>query len=587
MTDLMHHTQAEKIAQLLKEGLDQLWPEHGLAVEKLYSHIGEAPQIEMGHFAFACFPLAKALKMGPAQISQQLAEKILESKPEWIESIKAQGPYLNFNLRPGPFAFELLPDILDHAFFQKPLTRNNPKTMIEYSQPNTHKVLHVGHMRNLCLGNALVRLGRYVDQEILAVTYPGDVGTHVAKTLWYLKYHCQESAPSDELKGAWLGELYTLATHKLEDERATDKEESNRQQLTEILKQLEKGAGEFYELWKETRQWSLRLMEKAYDWADVSFERWFFESEVDAPSLELMKKYYQEGLLVEDQGAIGMDLSEDKLGFCLLIKSDGTGLYATKDVALAKKKFEEFGIEKNIYIVDNRQARHFQQVFKVLEKIGFQQASQCYHLQYDVVELPDGAMSSRKGNIVPLMELIEQMQSTIKERYLDKYKNEWSEEEIQLTAKQVANGAIKYGMIRMDNNRKIVFDKNEWLKLDGETGPYLQYVCARIQSMAAKQKTQFPPDFEKLQTTPELKLLLKLSFFNQSALTSYQNMKTATLCTYLYELGKTFNHFYTQCPIGKCEDEGLKSARLSLARATGEVMKKGLELLGIPTPQRM
>lgn len=587
MNDIMHHNQSKKISQLIKKGLDQLWPEHGLSLEDIYSHVGEAPQIEMGHFAFACFPLAKILKMGPPQISQKLAESINQSAPEWLQAAKPQGPYLNFDVFPQSLASELLPEILSHDFFIKPLTQNSPKTMIEYSQPNTHKVLHVGHMRNLCLGNALVRLGRYSDQDIVAVTYPGDVGTHVAKTLWYMKYHCQEKPPVDDSKGAWLGQIYTLANHKLEDEKGSEKEETNRQQLTEILKQLEKGEGEFYKLWKETREWSLDLMNKAYDWADVLFDRWFFESEVDGPSLELMKQYYKEGLLKEDQGAIGMDLSEDKLGFCLLIKSDGTGLYATKDVALAKKKFEEFGVEKNIYVVDNRQALHFKQVFKVLEKIGFEQASQCYHLQYDVVELPDGAMSSRKGNIVPLMELIEQMESTIKERYLDKYMGEWPEEEIETTAKQVANGAIKYGMIRVDNNRKIVFDKNEWLKLDGETGPYLQYVCARIQSMVQKQKTDAAPDFEKLQDKVEVKLLLKLSFFNQSVLNSYQNMKTATLCSYLYELGKLFNHFYTQCPIGKCEDEGLKSARLQLAKSTGEVMKKGLELLGIPTPQRM
>jgi arginyl-tRNA synthetase len=583
----MHHTQAKKLAQLLKEALDHLWPDHRLSVEELYSHIGEAPQIEMGHFAFACFPLAKILKMGPPQISQKLALKISEKRYDWLDDVKSQGPYLNFDLHPGSLALELLPEILGHHFFQKPLTLTSPKTMIEYSQPNTHKVLHVGHMRNLCLGNALVRLGRYADQEIIAVTYPGDVGTHVAKTLWYMKYHCKEEAPNDETKGAWLGEIYTLASHKLEDEKGTSKEQDNRKQLTEILKQLEKAEGDFYELWKETRQWSLDLMNKAYKWADVSFERWFFESEVDTPSLELMKQYYKEGLLVEDQGAIGMDLSEDKLGFCLLIKSDGTGLYATKDVALAKKKFEDFGIEKNIYIVDNRQTRHFQQVFKVLEKIGFEQASQCYHLQYDVVELPDGAMSSRKGNIVPLMDLIDEMQATIKLRFLDKYEGKWSKEEIQQTSKEIANGAIKYGMIRVDNNRKIIFDKDEWLKLDGETGPYLQYVCARIQSMVEKQSTDCPPDFEKLVSKPEVKLLLKLSFFNHYVLNSYKNMKTATLCTYLYELGKLFNHFYTQCPIGKCEDEGLKSSRLELTKATGEVMKKGIELLGIPTPKRM
>src|SRR5690606_12590649 len=296
--------------------------------------------------------------------------------------------------------------VLDGSFFKRDILDQNPKTMIEYSQPNTHKVLHVGHMRNLCLGNALIRMGRSIAADIIAVTYPGDVGTHVAKCLWYLKKHQDTPVPdgTPEEKGAWLGQIYTKATHKLDDELGTEKEDQNRAELTAILKQLESGSGEYYDLWRETREWSLRLMEKAYSWADVKFDRWFFESEVDAPSLKFAKELFEKGVLVKDQGAIGMDLSDDKLGFCLLIKSDGTGLYATKDVQLAKVKFEEFKVEKSVYIVDNRQAHHFKQVFKVLEKIGFKQAKDCFHLAYDVVELPDGAMSSRKGNIVPRSE---------------------------------------------------------------------------------------------------------------------------------------------------------------------------------------
>lgn len=587
--DALHNQISADLARLLFKAIEQMGhsPEQlGLSLFDLYRQIGEAPNFEMGHFAFGCFPLAKALKKGPPQIAKDLLEKVEQQNASFLSKVEAQGPYLNFTLTPESLASALLPEILSGAHFQKELTHDRPKTMIEYSQPNTHKILHVGHMRNLCLGNALVRIGRYANQDITAVTYPGDVGTHVAKTLWYLKYHQKEEAPKEN-KGAWLGELYTKATHKLEDEKGTPKEDENRKLLTEILKQLEAKSGEFFEIWKETRQWSLDLMNEAYDWADVVFDRWFFESEVDAPSLSLMKDYYNQGVLVEDQGAIGMDLSEDKLGFCLLIKSDGTGLYATKDVALAKKKFEEFKIEKNIYIVDNRQARHFQQVFKVLEKIGFEQAKNCYHLQYDVVELPDGAMSSRQGNIVPLMTLIHQMEQTITERYLEKYRGDWSDEEIQETATMVANGAIKYGMIRVDNNRKIVFDMNEWLKLDGETGPYLQYVHARIHSLSEKIQSKAAPAYDQLTHPAELKLLVKLCAFNQVVLSCSQGLKTIHLCSYLYELGKLFNHFYVECPIGKLDNPELQCARLHLAQACGAVMAKGLELLGIEAPLKM
>lgn len=581
-----YHPLAATIVDNLLPHLKSLAPDSSFDRDALCSQIQIAPQMELGQFAFGVFQLAKALKKAPPAIASELEIHLNQNLSACFKSIKATGPYLNFSFT-STFIFDQIVTPQNQGdFFQQKLIKNPLKTMVEYSQPNTHKVLHVGHMRNLCLGNALVRLMRYAGVDVSAVTYPGDMGTHVAKTLWYMKFHCHEKAPTHE-PGAWLGELYTLATHKLEDEKGTPLEEKNREQLTMILKQLEHQEGEFYQLWIETRQWSLDLMNKAYQWADVQFDRWFFESEFDAPSLKLMREYQAQGILKEDQGAVGMDLSEDKLGFCLLIKSDGTGLYATKDIALAKKKFEEFKIEQNIYVVDNRQARHFQQVFKVLEKIGFKEAKNCFHLQYDVVELPDGAMSSRKGNIVPLMSLIEAMEKTITERYLERYRGIWSDEEIIETAHMVAEGAIKYGMIRIDNNRKIVFDQDEWLKLDGDTGPYLQYVHARIQSVLSKIQPQVSAEPSLLVHEIEEKLLVKLSVFNEVITQAVRGLKTVGVCSYLFELGKLFNQFYAECPIAKAPTLELQAARLELCRATALTLKQGLSLLGIKAPMKM
>jgi arginyl-tRNA synthetase len=559
-----------------------------LELEQAYTAIVEPPQFDMGHFAFGCFRLSKEMKQSPAAIATQLAEHI--AADDIIQKTQAAGPYLNFIIGPHAYAQLVLKTILDHSFFKREILANKPKTMVEYSQPNTHKVLHVGHMRNLCLGNALIRMGRTIGADIISVTYPGDVGTHVAKCLWYLKKHWQQDIPegSPEEKGAWLGQIYTLASHKLDDEKGTPQEDLNRSELTAILKQLEAGNGEYYDLWRETRQWSLRLMEKAYAWAGVGFDRWFFESEVDAPSLKFAHELYEQGLLIKDDGAIGMDLSEDKLGFCLLVKSDGNGLYATKDVQLAKVKFEEFKVEKSIYIVDNRQSHHFKQVFKVLDKIGFQQAKDCYHLAYDVVELPDGAMSSRKGNIVPLMDLVQQMQDRITRDYLEKYRGQWSDEEIQETAHAVAGGAIIYGMVRVDNNRKIVFDMDEWLKLDGETGPYLQYANARIRSLVEKLgPTPGEADFNLLTSQVELALMARLSRYNDVLEKGWSELKTIGLCGYLYDVAKLFNSFYVECPIAKASSPELSLARLALAMATGKVLEHGLNSLGIQAPRRM
>jgi arginyl-tRNA synthetase len=574
------------ISSVLLQAQSQAFPESDITREQIASALGAPPDLKMGHMAFACFPLAKVARMAPPMIATKLAEHI--NTDDIISEVITAGPYLNFKIKSTALGTKVIESILSGDTFSDTLTEKPVKMMVEYSQPNTHKVLHVGHMRNLCLGNAVVRLNQYAGHEVLPVTYPGDVGTHVAKCLWYLKYKYDGEMP-EENKGAWLGDMYVKANDLLESERDTPAEDENRKQLTSILKELHDGKGEFYDLWQETRQWSLTLMKSAYSWANVEFDRWFFESEVDAPSVSYAKELLDKKFLVEDQGAIGMDLKDDKLGFCILIKSDGTGLYSTKDVELARVKFEEFGIEKNIYVVDNRQSFHFKQVFKVLEKVGFEQAKDCFHLQYDVVELPDGAMSSRKGNIIPLMDLIAQMEQTITTNYLEKYRGQWSDEEIAQTATDIANGAIKYGMIRMDNNRKIVFDLDEWLKLDGETGPYLQYVHARICSLFDKLSGELTsePDWNLLEQPEEIALMIKLMNFNQVMLQSAEQLKTVSACSYLYELAKLFNSFYTACPIGKADTPELGATRLALSNAVRLSIKKGLELLGIPAPTRM
>ncbi|MEJ2669659.1 MAG: arginine--tRNA ligase, partial [Gammaproteobacteria bacterium] len=485
MQERLHNPLVNHLAQRIATGLQAMACSE-LSVEQIAALLSPAPQLNMGHYAFPCFSLAKALRQAPPAIALKLVDHL--ETDDVIAQVRAAGPYVNVVFQLSAYGQLLIEPICAGHFFQQTLTKTPTRVMIEYSQPNTHKELHVGHMRNLCLGNALVEINRYVGNTVLAVTYPGDVGTHVAKCLWYIAYQHRGPLPTEN-RGEWLARMYVAGTAQLDAEKGTEKEAQNREQLTEILQQIHAGKGEFFTLWRETRQWSLDLMREVYAWADVTFDRWFFESEMDAPSVAYMHELHAAGKLVMDQGAIGMNLEADKLGFCLLVKSDGTGLYATKDVTLARQKFEEYGVERSIYVVDNRQTFHFQQVFKVLEKLGFERATACYHLPYEMVELPNGAMSSRRGNVVPLLTLIHNMEAAVVCDYLEKYRGDWSDEEIAVTARQIANSAIKYGMIRFDNNRKIVFDMSEWLCLDGETGPNLQYAVARINALLKKIKT--------------------------------------------------------------------------------------------------
>lgn len=599
-----HDTLKTQLSEVISKSIQSRYPEaatllQGASVslsDFVYGALVTPPDISHGHLAFPCFHLAKVLKSAPPKIAQELAlelEQAFNAHEKFalgthLQSVKAAGPYINFLFTPKAFGEGAVQDILIGHYFKRSLTENTPRTMIEFSQPNTHKELHVGHMRNLCLGDALIRLHRYIGYDIVSSTFPGDVGTHVAKCLWYLKTQNQEKPPLVR-KGAWLGRMYSTANNLLEDQRGTPQEELNRKALTEILSQLEKKQGEYYDLWKETREWSIELMNEVYRWANVKFDVWYWESDVDADSLKLAKEYFKKGVFVESEGAIGIDLRAYDLGFCLLIKSDGNGLYATKDIELARRKFQEHKIERSVYVVDKRQALHFKQVFKTLEIMGFENAKNCFHLAYDFVELPDGAMSSRKGNIVPLQDLVDQMVKTIKTEFLSRYEGIWTAQEIEQTANDVARGAIKYGMIRMDNNRKIVFDMKEWLRIDGESGPYIQYTHARIVTMCEKLGFQLQTrvNWSVLVHPTENSLLQFLNQFNEVVVHAAENYKTLTVCAYLYDLSKKYNAFYAECSVGNAETPELKEARLALSWATAKVLEKGLELLGIPAPKRM
>ncbi len=554
--------------------------------EDFYTLIGEPPQSNMGDYAFGCFTLAKVLRKSPADVAKILQGKIIPTAD--ILKVEPVGPYLNFTMTPTYLGKTYADGAVNGLYSKTSYLTNPPRTMVEHSQPNTHKELHVGHLRNSCLGDAIVRMMKFSGIPVITSTFPGDVGTHVAKCLWYLKNHNTEPIP-DRDRGEWIGRMYSLGHLLLEEQEKTEQYERNKAQLTEILKQLEHQKGEFYELWKETRVWSIDLMKEVYRWLGVDFDIWYFESDVDAASLKYARELYAQGKLIESQGAIGVDLSAENLGFCMLIKSDGTGLYATKDVELARRKFTDYKIDHSIYVVDTRQALHFKQVFKVLEKIGFEQAKDCFHLQYNFVELPDGVISSRRGNIVPVVDLIRQMENKIKTDYLQRYANEWSQDEINLCAEQVAKGAIKYGMLRMDPNKKIVFDMAEWLKIEGESGPFVQYSLARIKSLVRKitADTNVPVRYELLVHHSERQLLQSLARFQMMMVGAAEGYKPSTICTFIYETAKKFNLFYHECSIGNAESEELKVARLALAKAVGVMMETGLGVLGIPAPERM
>ncbi|MBK9754812.1 MAG: arginine--tRNA ligase [Nannocystis sp.] len=581
----------------------------GLSLAEVAASIVAPPDPTMGDLAFPCFKLAKALRKGPPQIAAELAARLTTMTADsLIASAVAAGPYVNLRLDLGRAAALVLPPLARAEVPAPPAS--GTRVMIEYSQPNTHKAFHVGHLRNLCLGDALVRLLRADGDEVIAANYLGDVGAHIAKCLWWYLDHLADRTPPPSHRGEWLGELYAAATSQLElwdeqakagDTQAATSLAAAKARTTELLQKLEARDPELLAVWSETRQWSLDDFAEIYAWCGVRFDRVFYESEVDEPGLALVDEFLAKGVFIVSEGAIGVVNDEVKhMPFFMLRKRDGTGLYATKDLALARLKFEEYRIDRSIYVVDVRQSDHFRHVFLTLKKMGFAQAERCQHVPYEMVELPDGPMATRKGNVVLFRSLRQQMTAHIRRMYLDNFIGEWPEDELAAAADMIAIGAIKYGMLARDVNQKIVFDMPAWLELTGNTGPYLQYTCARAQSILGKcaevDKTLDPallvaPPGDPVPTPAELDpseraLLLALDRLPAAAHLAAQQLRPSLLCTYLFELAQTFNRFNAACPVKPSEGAQLQ-LRLLLVTATVNAMRHALGLLGIPALRRM
>lgn len=560
----------------------------------IFKTLEQPPEQKLGDYAFPCFKLAKALKTNPNELANKIKATIEAKNSQWISHLELKGAFLNTFINQQTLAKTFIPTILSGENFSA-FSENSPKksirTMIEFSQPNTHKEFHVGHGRNVCLGDSLCRLYSYAGYQVVPVNYIGDEGTHIAKCLWGIKNYkgndpLTETTPN---KAEWLGQRYVEANNALKD--ASDEEKQKIQaEISLILKKLESKSGEEYELWKKTRQYCLDDFNSIYSWLDVHFDHFFYESEVSEASQEIVEEYIKKGLFVEDNGAIGFDMSDKKLGFFMARKSDGTTLYITKDLALAKVKFNQFNIQKSIYVVGSEQNFHFKQLFYALEKMGFEAAKDCYHLSYGMVVRPEGKMSSRAGNSFTFLQLIKIVQDEI-QTYLDKYKNEWSEERIQDTAHKLAVGAIKYGMLIADPNKEIVFDPKEWVSFEGNSGPYLMYSYARTQSILTKcQEQNYFSSTEHLNTLThesERELLRALYDFNKTALYAAENYKPSTLAHHLFGMCKSFNRFYVDVSVLKAENDQVRSARIALIESFALTLKTGLHLLGITPPDKM
>ncbi len=560
----------QKIKELIASALDREIDFDNLEIVK-------PPENSMGDLSVPCFYLSKLTRISPNQIAIELKQKI--KLDPFFRSIETAGPYLNFYLAEDILAENVIKEIYKNKDKYGQLPMVNEKLMIEYSQPNTHKEFHVGHLRNVILGSALVNLQKFNGKKVIPANYIGDIGSHVAKCLWaYDKFHKDEPEPKEH-KGQYLGKIYTEAVKLCEENEDYKKEAS------EVQQKLEAGDKYFTALWKKTREWSLEEFKNIYKILGAEFDEIFYESQVEKPGKEIVKELLEKKIAEHSQGAVIIDLEKYDLKQFLLLKSDGSSLYSTKELALAKLKFEKYKIDSSYIVVDARQSFYFKQFFKTLEVMGFKKDTR--HISYEFVTLPEGAMSSRSGNII----LFEDFFKEVFEMALvetAKRHTDWTEEENKSNAEKIALSAIKFSMIKTGRNNVIVFDPKEALSFDGFTGPYLQYTVTRINSILRKEKIKSLTniDFSKLDKEKEKELLLSLAKFSQVIKSSAEALEPSQLAKYLFDLAKIFSSYYQEVPILNSETDD-KLARLALILAIKQVLENGLKILGIESLERM
>lgn len=533
------------------------------------------PNKEMGDLSLPMFKLVKDVKKNPDEIAGNLMRNI---KKDYISGIKVVGMYLNFTLKSKDLAKNVFKDVHkngdDYGFNNLGKKKN---VMIEYSNVNTHKQFHVGHLRNICYGDSINRILKANGYESIPVSYINDFGIHVAKTLWGLSEFYKEQELPDN-KGKFLGDVYVRATHESEDNKFA------KQMIEVMMKKIESREGSEYELWKKTRKWSIEQFNGIYKELDIHFQKTYYESEYIDEGRKIINDLIREGVLQISDGAVIANLEEYNLGVLVMLRSDGTATYPVADLALILQKIKDYKLDKCIYVVDIRQGLYFRQLFKLFELSGVK--AHFEHLGYDFVKLPDGMMSSRSGNIITYEELIEiMMDHTVKET--KERHEDWNDKKVMDVAKKISIGAIKFEMLKVGANQEIIFDIENALSFSGFTSAYLQYTYARINSIINKsQLKDGKSDIEKLQDEKEHGLVLKMAKYPEVVKRAGDKRDASEIAKYLFELSQDFNDYYHSTKIIQ-EDKDLEAVRLSLIFNISVIIKNGLDLLGIDVMAEM
>ncbi len=552
-----------------------------------------------GDVTLVVFPYLRASRKKPEDTAQELGEYLQKAVPE-IASFNVVKGFLNLAIADG-YWIEQIEAIEDLANFGR-APRQDETILVEYSSPNTNKPLHLGHIRNILLGFSVAQILEAAGKTVKKVQIVNDRGIHICKSmLAWQKFGKGETLESSGLKGdhlvgkyyvefdkAFKKELAELQQKGLTEEEATE-QSVLMQEARKMLQKWEANDPETVALWKKMNGWVYEGFAKTYQKLGVDFDQNYYESE----TYLLGKKVVEEGLaqgvfFQKEDGSVWCDLEDEKLGEKLLLRKDGTSVYMTQDIGTAIQRYEDFGMAGMVYTVGNEQDHHFKVLFAILKKLGYTWAERLYHLSYGMVDLPSGKMKSREGTVVDADDLVQEMESTAQKISEELGKTEGMlEDEKQRLYHQVGLGALKYYILRVDPRKRMLFNPEESVDFQGDTGPFIQYTHARIKSLLRKAKDFDFGGTPKTLHPQERELCKQLVQYPQKVMEAAEQFSPATVASFVYDLVKSYNALYQQVPILADEDPAVVAFRVKLSERVAAVIKNGMALLGIEVPERM
>ena len=550
-----------------------------------------------GDFTIVTFPLVKQLKKNPESIGMELGDALTQ-QTELLESFNVVKGFLNVKIKNQFFVDSFKGIFEDFDTVEK----QNSTVMIEYSSPNTNKPLHLGHVRNNLLGFSVAAILKEAGYDVIKTQIINDRGIHICQSmLAWEKFGKGENPDATETKGdKFVGNYYVkfdqeykkeiseLVAQGMTEEQAK-KEAPLIKEAQKMLLDWENGDEHVRNLWSEMNSWVYKGFNETYKRMGVDFDQVQYESNTYILGKDLIQEGLEKGVLYQkEDGSVWCNLTDEGLDQKLLLRSDGTSVYMTQDLGTAVERFKQNDIQKLIYTVGNEQDYHFQVLFKILGKLGYAWADQLYHLSYGMVELPNGKMKSREGTVVDADELMQEMYEAAKTKAIELGKLEGlTEEEKEVSYEIIGQAALKYFILKVDPKKKMLFNPEESIDFNGNTGPFILYTYARIQSLLGKADYKFKDVADVQLNAQEKEVVMLLANYKSTVAKAAELLSPALIANFLYELVKAYNSFYQSNPVLKLDDENLKQARLNLSDLTAKTIQKSLGLLGIKTVNQM